>query len=64
MKPNMIGAYGPWAASLVGDDPPRLSFRREGWRDVDAWRATARARLLELLAQPDTGGLPDARVQR
>ena len=27
MEPNMIGAYGPWAAGLVGEGPARLSFR-------------------------------------
>ena len=32
MGPNMIGAYGPWAASLAGEGPARLSFRRPGVR--------------------------------
>src|SRR4051794_31282529 len=27
MEPNMIGAYGPWAASLAGEGPARVSVR-------------------------------------
>ena len=51
MQPNMIGAYGPWAAGLL-QDPPRLSFRRPEFADVNAWRKLARARVLERLAPP------------
>ena len=64
MQANMIGAYGPWAASLVPDEPGRLSFRRGLWADVEAWRPLARARLMECLCQPDTGGPPEVRVER
>jgi dienelactone hydrolase len=64
MIPNMLGAYGPWAASLVGDEPARLSFRRKEWTDLEAWRTTARQRLLDLLAQPETGSVPPVTVQR
>src|SRR5260370_8485505 len=62
MEPNMLGAYGPWAASLVSDGPGRLSFRNDAFHDVDAWRKQARAGLLECLAQPETGGVPQAEV--
>jgi dienelactone hydrolase len=62
VTPNMIGAYGPWAASLTGNAPGNLSFRRDDQSDVDTWRSSARGRLLELLAQPDTGGRPDVRT--
>ena len=55
MQPNMIGVYGPWAASIGGDEPAALSFRRESWSDLEAWRPAARQRLLECLAQPDAG---------
>ena len=64
MEPNMIGVYGPWAASIVGDGPAALSFRREQWTDVEAWRPVARQRLLDYLAQPDTGGTPELTVHR
>jgi dienelactone hydrolase len=63
MIPNMLGAYGPWAATLVPDGPGRLSFRRPEFHDLDAWRTRARGRLLERLVQPDTGGPPRAEVQ-
>ena len=63
MEPNMLGAYGPWAASLVPDRPARLSFRNERFRDVDAWRREARGALLSKLMQPDTGGKPEAELQ-
>ncbi|MEZ5352372.1 MAG: hypothetical protein R2762_07015 [Bryobacteraceae bacterium] len=59
---SMLGAYGEWAAGLVAD-PPRLSFRRSDFSDVDAWRREARARYLDALAQPPTGATPQASVQ-
>ncbi len=45
MTPNMIGAYGPWAAGLVGDGPAKLSFRNSRFssKEIDAWRTQARA---------------------
>ena len=49
--PNLLGAYGPWAASLA-PDPPRLSFRRPGQGNLDQWRAEARARFRAGLLQP------------
>ncbi len=60
---NMIGIYGDWAARIA-PDPPRLSFRRNEWKDVDAWRSKARARYREVLLQPNTGGPPKAEVKR
>jgi dienelactone hydrolase len=63
MQQNMIGAYGEWAAALA-PDPARLSFRTGEWSNVDEWRRVARARLMELLAPPDTRGAPQATVRR
>jgi dienelactone hydrolase len=65
MEPNMIGAYGPWAAGLVGEGPARLSFRQGQFpaAGIDAWRNEARGRLRECLMQPDAGGVPRAQVQ-
>ncbi len=51
-EPTMIGAYGPWAASFLGEGPARLSFRQPGWVDLEAWRAVARARFAECVAAP------------
>ena len=64
IRPTMIGAYGPWAATLTGDGPPAFSFRREEWTDIDAWRAAARARFRERLASPATGGPADVTLHR
>jgi dienelactone hydrolase len=64
MQPNMIGQYGPWAAAIVGDGPAALSFRQEQWQDIEMWRSVARQRLLDCLAQPDTGDLPQVTVHR
>src|SRR5437899_3172884 len=63
MGPNMIGAYGPWAAALAGEGPARLSFRRDQFTDLEPWRRQARARLAECLLAPDAGGVPRAELQ-
>ena len=63
MEPNMLGAYGPWAASLVPDGPARLSFRNGAFHDIDAWRREARGDLLSKLVQPPTGGTPQGELQ-
>ncbi len=59
---SVIGAYGPWAASLRKGKLPSLSFRREEWKDLGQWKAAARARTLERLAIPDVGPLPRVSV--
>lgn len=64
MEPNMIGAYGPWAASLAGDGPARLSYRNPRFQDVESWRRLARARVEDCLLMPDAGGTPEARLER
>ena len=62
MTPNMIGAYGDWAARAM-QDPPRLSFRQPMFGNVDAWRGVARARYRELLLGPGGAATPVAAVQ-
>lgn len=63
MRPNMVGAYGPWLADQVlGDGPARMSFRMGEWDNVDQWRGVARARVLECIAPVNLGGKPDVRV--
>ncbi|MFN8488849.1 MAG: prolyl oligopeptidase family serine peptidase [Caldilineaceae bacterium] len=64
MQANMIGVYGPWAAALVDDQPGAFSFRHEQWHDVESWRKAARQRVLERMAQPNTGGTPEVTVHR
>ena len=62
MVPNMIGAYGEWAAQTM-QDPPRLSFRQPMFRNVDSWRAVARARFRDALLGPGPATTPVAMVQ-
>jgi dienelactone hydrolase len=59
--PNMLGAYGGWAANQL-KDPPRLSFRQPMFSNVRAWQPTARAELRAKLMQPDGGATPVAEV--
>lgn len=65
MQPNMIGVYGPWAASLAGDGPARLSFRNDRFAsgDLEGWRREALGWLDQCLLSPDAEGLPRAEVQ-
>src|SRR5947207_10187800 len=62
MTPNMIGAYGEWAAQTM-QDPARLSFRQAMFGNVEAWRAVARARYRETLMGPGGAATPVAVVQ-
>jgi dienelactone hydrolase len=66
MEPSMIGAYGPWAASIAGDGPARLSFRRDRFKpdEIGVWRVQARKAFEDRLLTPDTGGPPKAEVVR
>ena len=62
--PNMLGAYGEWAAEAI-PDPPRLSFRQPMFKDPEAWRPIARAQFRERLMQPDGASTPiPATMQR
>lgn len=62
MTPNMMGAYGEWAAQSV-PEIARLSFRQPIYTDVHAWRPIARARYRELLAGPAPSPTPRPIVQ-
>jgi dienelactone hydrolase len=61
---TMIGLYGPWAASLTANKLPSLSFRDPKWTDIGSWRPIARQRVMERMAIPDIGVLPELRVIR
>ncbi len=60
---SLIGHYGPWAASLI-EDPAPLSFRHRKWTDLEQWRKMAREKMLELVAMPDAGGVPDVSLNK
>lgn len=51
----MLGAYGAWAAELLGDRPGELSFRAGSRQDLSLWKEEARAALLGLLHCPRAG---------
>lgn len=49
----MIGAYGPWVASLPGNGPGSHSLRSGRWSDLEAWRNAARAEVWARMNPPD-----------
>jgi dienelactone hydrolase len=61
---TMIGLYGPWAASLTANKLPSHSFRNPEWTDVESWRPKARQRVMDRMAVPDIGGVPEVKVIR
>jgi dienelactone hydrolase len=65
MKETMLGAYGDWAAGIIGEGPARLSFRQPRFRaqDLNRWRAVARQRFKDCLLMPAGAGAPKAELQ-
>jgi dienelactone hydrolase len=61
---SIIGLYGNWAASLTEKGLPSLSFRNKVWTDLEKWKKSAKTRLMERLAIPDTGGIPKVTVKK
>ncbi len=62
MKSNMLGAYGDWAATLLGDEPGELSWRNPRWEDLEMWRAAGHDRLHHRLAPPPMPAAPTVTV--
>jgi dienelactone hydrolase len=60
---SIIGQYGPWATAMIQSDLPRLSYRREEFSDIEAWRKKARQSFTDRLAAPQIGGLPTVTVK-
>ncbi|HZP82947.1 MAG TPA: hypothetical protein VFB21_15010 [Chthonomonadaceae bacterium] len=63
MQQNLLGAYGPWAAQIVGRTPGALSLRTGKFTDIEQWREQARARLWECLAAPELPEAPPVTVE-
>ena len=61
---NMIGAYGEWAASLVGEEPAHYSFRTGKWKTAQEWRTAALGRLMTHLNQPKREATPEVTVHK
>jgi dienelactone hydrolase len=62
MELNMIGEYGAFAAEIVGEGPAALSYRSPRFEELAAWRAEAKEKARELIAQPETGGEPETEL--
>jgi dienelactone hydrolase len=61
---SLIGLYGPWASSLTEKKLPRFSFRGNEWKNLEKWRYAAKKRLMERMAVPDIGGIPEVKVRK
>lgn len=61
---NRLGNYGQWASDLLGTGPGQLSWRNLEFKDVEAWRRQARAKVQELLLIPEMPWRPEAKVER
>ena len=61
---SIIGTYGKWAAELIENKLPSLSFRKQEFLKLDTWKKGARERLTERLSVPDIGGLPKVTVKK
>jgi dienelactone hydrolase len=64
MDISIIGLYGPWAASLMENNLPSLSYRKKEWTNLEAWRKAARSRTLERMAIPQLNGTPQVTVKK
>lgn len=60
---SIIGNYGPWANSLM-EDPPILSIRKDGWKNIDAWQQKAMEKAVELISSPDVGETPKITIKK
>jgi dienelactone hydrolase len=60
---SLIGAYGPWANGLM-EEPPHLSYRKNKWKNLDAWRTKAMEKALELISKPEITYKPMVSVDK
>ena len=61
---SMIGLYGEWAASLIDQKLPSMSYRRKEWSDLRKWKNRALTRFQERLSTPDIGAMPAVTVKK
>ena len=64
VQPNMIGAYGPWAAGLISGKLPSLSFRNTQWKHASDWQSQARHRAMERMGIPAMSSTPTVTVKK
>jgi dienelactone hydrolase len=61
---SVIGLYGTWAASLIEDQLPSFSFRRKEYVQINEWRNVARQRVMERMAIPNIGDIPEVNINK
>lgn len=61
---SIIGQYGKWASSLTEGKIPTHSFRRGEWTDLEIWKKAATEKLLDRLAIPDLGSVPQVTINK
>lgn len=61
---SIIGAYGAWAAGLIDNKLPSLSFRRKEFTNLQAWKKNARQKVIDRLSIPSTGNMPAVTVKK
>lgn len=61
---SLIGVYGEWAAGLTEHQLPAFSFRRPEWQNAVEWRKAAKQRLLDRLAVPVIGTIPEVKIKK
>lgn len=59
---SVIGVYGAWAAGIMGDKIPSLSFRNSQYKNVEAWRPIARKAVQSRMGMNNIGGTPNVTV--
>lgn len=63
-KVNLIGPYGQWASEKMRESLPAYSFRRKEWNNIETWRIAAKNRVLESIASPYLGEMPEVKVNK
>ncbi|WP_304517704.1 alpha/beta hydrolase family protein [Cecembia rubra] len=61
---NQLGKYGPWAKSLFLNKMPSLSFRKEEFSDLSAWKVKATAQVKERMGYLGIEEKPKITVHR
>ncbi|MCB0602416.1 MAG: hypothetical protein KDC28_14360 [Saprospiraceae bacterium] len=63
-EPNLIGPYGPWAATHQDHVLPGFSFRSDKWKDLQTWKKQAHAQAVSRLGIPVMGDTPAVTVEK
>jgi dienelactone hydrolase len=61
---SIIGLYGSWATSQMQKQLPAFSFRKKEWKNLGEWKKGARAQVMQRMAVPNLGGMPQVKVNK